>query len=193
MFKRKYEFKPDRTGSGALSKLFVTKKQRLSILKWVLSGILLVAASILQDVVLSRVQLFGTTVNITAALLLMHCIMLDPEVGSTFILSASALYWFSGSAPGVYVIALMTVIGVMAGIIRQGYLYDGFGSVIVCTACSFGLYELVVFGISAFLGLTTADRLPQHLLGAFLSICVLPLFYPVIKAIANIGGNTWND
>lgn len=193
MFKRKYEFKPDRTGSGALSKLFVTKKQRLSILKWALSGALLVGASVLQDVVLSRVQIFGATLNITAALLLMHCIMLDPEVGSPFILSAATLYWFSGSAPGVYVIALMTFIGVFAGIIRQGYLYDGFGSVMLCTVCSIGLYSLAVFGINGFLGLTSADRLPQHLLGALLSFCLMPVFYPIIKAIANIGGNTWNE
>lgn len=193
MFKRKYEFKPDRSDPGTLNKLFITKKQRLAILKWLLTAVLIIAISLVQDVILTRFRIFGTTMNLTAAALLLICIMLDPEIGSVFILSASALYWFSGSAPGPYVIALLTVIGVMGAIIRQSYLYNSFGSVMLCTLLAISAYELIIFEIGCFLELTSANRLLNHMLGAGLSFCVMPLLYPVFKAIDKIGGNTWND
>lgn len=193
MFKRKYEFKPDRSRASLLSKLYVTKKQRVAILRWLLSAVFLVAVLLLQDVILSQVRVFGAALDLAAAVLLMHCIMLDPEAGAPFILAGSAFYWLSGSAPGVYVIALMTVIGVMGGIIRQGYLYDRFGSVMLCTLCAIGIYELVIFGFNCFLGYTTVDRLLTHMTGAGITFCVMPLFYPVIKAIGKIGGTTWNE
>lgn len=193
MFKRKYEFKPDRSRAGTLSKLYVTKKQRVAILKWLLSSAFLVAILLLQDVILSQVRFFGAGLNLVAAVLLLHCIMLDPEVGAPFILVASVIYWLSGSAPGPYVIALLTVIGIMGAIIRQGYLYDRFGSVMLCTLCAIGIYELAIFGFNCFLEHTTADRLLTHMTGAGMTFCVMPLFYPVIKAIGKIGGTAWNE
>ena len=49
---RKNEFQPDRPVSGLLSKLYLTRRQRQVILKWSLYGLLLVALSVLQDVLL---------------------------------------------------------------------------------------------------------------------------------------------
>lgn len=193
MFNRKYEFKPDRTGPGTLSKLYITPKQRLAILKWVLTAAVVVAVSIVQDAALSRFRPFGAAGNLTGAVLLLLCIMLDAEVGSIFILAGSALYWFSGSAPGPYVIAIMTVVGVLASIICQAYLYDSFGSVMICTALAILIYEMLIFALGCFLQYTTADRLAQHLLGAGMSFCITPLIYPVFKAIDKIGGNSWNE
>ena len=193
MFKRKYEFKPDRTGHSALSRLYITPKQRLQILKWLLTAAVIIAVSVIQDSALSRFQIFGATLNLTVVALLLLCILLDADVGSVFILVASALYWFSGSAPGPYVIALLSVIGVLASIICQAYLYDSFGSVLICTIIAVFLYELLIFGLGCFLSYTTADRLMDHLLGAALSCCIAPLLYPVFKAIDKIGGNAWND
>ena len=51
---KKYEFKPDKPRSGILSKLFLTKQQRRSVLKWTLYAVMLVALSVLQDVLFSR-------------------------------------------------------------------------------------------------------------------------------------------
>ena len=193
MFKRKYEFKPDRTGSGILSKLYITPKQRLSILKWVLTAAVVVLVSIIQDATLSRFRPFGAPTNVTVVAMLLLCIMLDADVGSVFILAASAFYWFSGSAPGPYVIAVLSVIGIMASIIYQAYLYDSFGSILICTTLAVFAYELLIFGLGCFLEFTTGDRLITHLLGAGLSVCVAPVLYPVFKAIDKIGGNTWNE
>ena len=41
MFGRKHDFKPDKTHSGTLNKLYLTKKQRLAIGKWTLVSLLL--------------------------------------------------------------------------------------------------------------------------------------------------------
>ena len=181
MFRRKHEFKPDRARHNALSKLYITPKQRLQILKWLLTAAVVIGVSVIQD----------ATLTVVAMLLL--CILLDADVGSVFILAGSAVYWFSGSAPGPYVIALLSVIGVMASIICQAYLYDSFGSVLICTVISVFLYELLIFGLGCFLSLTSADRLATHMIGAALSCCIIPLLYPVFKAIDKIGGTAWNE
>ena len=117
MFRRKHEFKPDRARHNALSKLYITPKQRLQILKWLLTAAVVVGVSVIQDSALSRFQIFGAKLNLTVVAMLLLCIMLDADVGSVFILAASAIYWFSGSAPGPYVIAILSAIGVLTSII----------------------------------------------------------------------------
>jgi hypothetical protein len=51
MFGRKRDFKPDRTHSGTLHKLYITKKQRLSLLKWFLFGLVLLVLSLVASVI----------------------------------------------------------------------------------------------------------------------------------------------
>ena len=51
-FQKKHEFRPDKAHSGTVNKLYITKKQRLSILKWTLMAAALVLISVLQDVIL---------------------------------------------------------------------------------------------------------------------------------------------
>ena len=58
--KRKYEFKPDR-GEGTLKKLYLTPIQRKRLLKWGAVSLVLVVLSLLQDVVLCRIQISGST------------------------------------------------------------------------------------------------------------------------------------
>lgn len=193
MFKRKYEFKPDKTESGALSKLYITKKQRQAIYKWLLMALVLIVLLVIQDVILSRVTIFGASINIITTALLLVCMLQDPETGSVFLLISSAVYWFSGSAPGSYVIALLTVIGSLLAIIRQSYLYNHFGSFVLCTGLASVAYELSLFAIGCFLGYTTVSRLNGALISAAVSLVIIPLLYPVIKTISNIGGETWKD
>lgn len=193
MFKRKYEFKPDKTESGALSKLYVTKKQRLAILKWLLTAVILVALSVIQDVILSRVSIFGTTLNVVTAALLLICILQDPESGSVFIVIGALIYWWSGSATGPYVIALLTILGILAAIIRQAYLYSHFGSVMVCAGLAVVIYEICLFGIGCFLGHTSLSRFTDALIAGGLSFAVMPLLYPIFKTISKIGGESWKE
>ena len=193
MFGRKRDFRPDKNHSGALSKLYITKKQRRTLLKWLLMALVLIALSVVQDVILSRVRLFGAAADLVPAAILTVCIMLDPEVGSVFVLVASSLYWFSGSAPGPYVIVVMTVLGVVIGILRQSFLRYGFLTVMLCAAAAVMLYELTVFGIGLFLGFTKLSRLGSFCLSGALSLAVMPLLYPVFAAIRKMGGETWTE
>lgn len=193
LFKRKYEFKPDKTDSGTLSKLYVTKKQRLAVLKWLLMGAVLVLLSVIQDVVLSRVEIFGSKLDLVAAALLMVCILQDPEVGGVFLLTGSTLYCLSGSAPGTYVIALLTLLGVIMGIFRHSYLYNRFSSVLLCTAAAVMAYEAAIFAIGVFLGHTTSARFAGFMISGGLSVAVMPALYPLFLAIGKIGGETWKE
>ena len=193
LFKKKNEFRPDKTHSGALSKLYITKKQRTAMLKWLLMALVLVALSVLQDTIMCRVHLFGATTDLLCGALLLLCVLLDPEQGCIFILAGSCLYCFSGSAPGPYVIALLTVIGLLISIFRQSYLHQNFGTTMLCTAVAILLYELLLFAIGAILGLTNIRRLGIFALSGIYTLAVMPALYPVFRAIGKIGGETWKD
>lgn len=193
MFKRKYEFKPDKDRTSALSKLYVTKKQRLTLVKWLLMALVLVLISVVQDVILSKVAIFGAHTDLLACAILTVCVLQDPEVGCVFALVGSSLYWFSGSAPGSYVIALLTVLGVLVSIFRHSYLRFSFGSTMLCTVVAVMVYELLVFAIGYFLGRTTASRLLGFCITGGVSLAVMPLLYPVFVAIGKIGGESWKE
>ncbi len=192
MLFKKHDFRPDR-GSGTLNKLYLTKKQRRILLKWLLMALALVVLCVLQDVILSRVKIWGTTVDLMAVALLLACMLQDPEYGSIFLLTASTVYSFSGSAPGYYIIALLTVIGVFFAILRHCYLHETFGSTFLCTAAALLLYEMAVFCIGLFLGNVTLSRLGVQLIKTALSLIAVPILYPILNAILRIGGKTWNE
>lgn len=193
IFKKKHEFKPDKERSGALNKLYITKKQRRNIAKWLLMALALVLISILQDVIMSRISIFGTHTDLTACAILLVCIMLDPEVGSIFVLSASSLYYFSGSAPGPYVIVMMTLLGVIIAIIRQSYLRYSFVSVFLCTAAAVMLYEILIFATGLFFGYTTVSRFVDFCITGGISLATVPVLYPIFAAIGKFGGDTWRE
>ncbi|MGN0999403.1 MAG: hypothetical protein ACI4PO_07620 [Faecousia sp.] len=188
-----YEFRPDRTESGILNKLYLTKKQRLSALKWVLLSALIVALSVIQDVIMSRVRIFGGTTDLVSCAILLLGILLEPDQGCVFGLLASAFYYFSGSAPGPQVLILLTGIGSLFGIFSRSYLRSGFLATFLCAAAAVMLYELTIFALSIFLGYTTVARFGVFLASGLLSAAVIPLIYPIAKSIVKIGGNTWKE
>ncbi len=193
LLKRKHEFRPDKERTNALSKLYITKKQRLTIAKWVLMALTLVFVSVLQDVVMSRVRLLGSTTDLVPAALLMACIMLDPEPGSVFVLVGSSLYYFSGTAPGPYVILMITALGIVVAILRQNYLRYGFLTVALCAGSSLLVYELLIFALGFFLGQTTGSRFDNFLVTGLLSLASFPILYPIFASIGKIGGETWKE
>ncbi len=193
LFRKKQEFRPDKTDSGLLGKLYITRKQRLSLLRWALMALLLILLSVVQDVLLCRISLLGATTDLLCGALLMVCILLDPEQGSIFILAGSSLYCFSGTAPGPYVIALLTVIGLLLSIFRQGYLHQNFGTTMLCTAVAIFLYELALFVSGLLLGSTRPDRVGIFLLTAVYTLAVMPLLYPALRSIGKIGGEIWKE
>ncbi len=191
-FKRKSEFRPDKERSG-LSKLYLTKKQRMKALKWTLMALVLVMLSVIQDVIMSRMSIFGATTDLVPVALLMVCVMLDPEVGSLFILTGSSLYYFAGNSPGSFVILLLTAIGIFVSILQQNYLRYSFGTVMLCSAGAMVLYELCIFAIGFFLNYTTASRFGGFCITGLLSLAAMPILYPIFVSIGKIGGETWKE
>ncbi len=191
-FKRKHEFRPDKNRSW-LNKLYLTKQQRLQVLKWFLITLALVFLSVVQDVIMSRVRIFGATTDLVPYAILLMCVILDPESGCVFALVSSSIYQFSGSAPGPYVIALLTILGVVVAILRQSYLRYSFGSVFLGAAVAVMVYEIALLIVGLFLEHTTAAALPHFLLTGVYGAFVIPVLYPVFTAIGKIGGETWKE
>ena len=193
MARKKYEFRPDKPKTSFLSKLYLTQKQRQSLLKWGLYGFCLLILSLLQDVVLCKMDFFGATTDLVPCAILLICVLVGTESGSVFTLVASALFVFSGTAPGEYAMALITVLGVGAAMFRQSFLRSGFSATMLCTAVAYGLYEMVVFFIGLFMGLTTFDRIFGFVITAGLTFITAPILYPVFRVIGKIGGESWKE
>lgn len=191
--KRSYEFKPDSAGSGLLKKLYLTRLQRQRLLKWLLYAGVCVVLSVIQDVIMSRIRIFGATTDLVAAAILLITVVAGTEAGSLFALTASTLYFFSGSAPGAYVIALLSFLGIGAALFRQSYWHRGFTSTVLCAGLALMLYEVLLFGVGMFMGLTHWGRLPVFLLTGAMSCAVMLPLYPLARSIGKIGGETWKE
>ena len=190
---KKNEFQPDRPRSGFLSKLYLTKRQRQSILKWSLYGLLLVILSVVQDVLLCRLRLFGATTELVPCGILMICLAEGMEKGSVFALVASCLYLFSGSAAGYHTIVLLTFFCVYLTYFRQSYLRKGFAATMLCTAVGMMVYELVIFMICVFFGQTQISRIGVSVTTGLLTLLAAPILYPLIRGISTIGGEAWKE
>ncbi len=191
--RKRYEFRPDPTEASWKSRLYLTPKQRRSLMKWSLYGALLLLMSLVQDAVMSRVQLRGGTTDLVACGILLICLLQTPDSGGIFALVGSALYVFSGSAQGYYCIVLLTFIGVLLNILRHALLSKRFRSIALCMIVGLAAYELAVFAFGLFLGDTYAGRLYVPLFTAAWSLAAVPVIYPVAFLIGKIGGEKWKD
>lgn len=190
---RKVEFKPDKPRTGLLNKLYLTQKQRRALLKWVLYSLVLVFLSVLQDVLLCRMDIFGATTELVPCGIFLICLLEGLETGSVFSLIASCLYLFSGSAAGNHSIVLITAISIFVTFLRQSYLQSGWGAAVLCTLLAMLLYELSVFALGLFFGQTYLRRIGVFALTALLSTVAAPLLYAIFQSIGKIGGQTWKE
>ena len=190
---KKEEFREDKPRSGFFSKLYLTQKQRYSILKWALYALVLIVLSVVQDVLLSRWRIFGTTTELVPCGIFLIVVTEGLESGSVFSLVAACCYVFSGSAGGNYAIVFITALSVAATFFRQSYLRKGFNASMLCVALSVLLYQLAVFFIAVFLDLTTFSRITAHLISAAMTLVSAPILYPIVGGIHTIGGDTWKE
>ncbi|MBO5867928.1 MAG: hypothetical protein J6Q54_03345 [Oscillospiraceae bacterium] len=188
---RKYEFKPDKPRLGWLDKLVLTQKQRRSLLKWVLYALVLLVLSVLQDVLFSRMRIFGGTTELVPCGIFLICVLEGMERGTTFSLVASLVYLFSGSAAGAYCVVFITTLAALVTAFRQSYLQRGFAAAMLCTGVAMICYELVVFCIVWFLGYVRAANFFGFVVTALLTLPAAPILYPIFLAIG--GGDVWND
>ena len=190
---KKYDFRPDRTGTSDLGKLYITKKQRLKVLKWTLFALCCLVLLIVQDVLMSRLRFFGATTDLVACSILMICLLSGAESGGVFTAAAAFIWVFSGSAPGIYSAVLLTALGIFLSIFRQMYLRKGYGATMFCTGLALLGYEMAVFVVGVLLGVTQLDRAGNFLMTALVTGLTMPLMYPVLNAISKIGGETWKE
>lgn len=193
MAKRKYEFKPDPTGAGLMNKLHLTPAQRAKLWQWICYGGLFAVCLAAQDSLLARWRLFGGVLDLAPCVILLIYVFKGAEDGCVFALSAALFYEFSGSAPGIYVVILITVIGAVASGLQRAFLQPGFWSDWLATGLAVALYELSVFGMGMMLGLTYMDRIGVYLATAVLCVAVIPALYVPVKKIGEIGGQIWNE
>lgn len=191
--RKKNEFRPDRAQTGILSKLYLTRKQRMRMLKWALFGVVLVLLLVFQDTVMCRVRVFGATTELVPCAILLICVFQSAENSCVFALVSSIVYLFSGSAPGAYVLAYLTLFGLGASVFRQSYLRKGFSATVLCTGGAMLLYELAVFATGLLLGLTHPGRIVGFLITWGLSLIAIPILYPIVLSVDRIGGETWKE
>ncbi len=192
MAKRKYDFQPDRPQTTLLDKLYLTKKQRLSLLKWTLHALVMLVLSLIQDVILCRMNIFGATTDLVPGAIFVLCMLLGSERGCIFTLVAAALFHFSGASPGVYVIALIPFIAIAFSAAQQALLRKGKGSDLLTAAAAILLYEFAVFGISVAIGETALFRLISAAATGIMTVLCSAGLYFLFTAIEKIGGNPWN-
>lgn len=193
MARKKKEFRPDHQKNDILGKILLTKKQRQSVLRWGLYSLVCLFGLILQDVVMSRISIFGGTTDLVPAFIFVVCILQGGESGCIFALVASIVYYYSGSAPGAFCIPLITGISVLAAIFRQGYLRKGFSSMMLCATASVAVYEAATFAIGMFLKYTYWSRIGGFGITILATLACVPLVYPILLSIGKIGGETWKE
>lgn len=192
--KRKvYEFKPDRERTSFWKQLYMTRLQRMQILKWGSHAALCVLLLTLQDVMMSQIRISGATTDLAVCVIFLIGLYEGTENGSLFALIASIIYLFSGSSPGAQCIALISCTTVGLNLLRQTLWRRSSGSILLCTCAAITIYEMLNFLFGIFVGNTIWERAGVFaLVAAFTCAAAFPL-YPVVKLISKIGGETWKE
>ena len=190
---KKTEFKQDSQGTSLFKRLYLTNVQRVSLAKWGLYVAVLILLLVIQDVIMSRLSIFGATTDLVVCAVVLITLMEGTDTGSVFVLFASTLFYLSGSSPGPYSVATLTILAIGACMFRQAYWHRNVTSILLCGWLAQMLYEIVTFVIALLRGLTHWGRLGPFLMTGLLScIVMIPLYY-LINAIGQIGGNTWKE
>ena len=187
------EFKPDVQKATWIKTTRLTKQQQLRLTRWMLYVLTVVAAVVLQDVIMSQFSFLGATTDLPVCAILLITVLEGTEVGSIFVLMASTLYYFSGNAPSAFCIGLMTFFGIGATLFRQMYWHRSKGSVILCGAIALLGYELGLFVVGISTVLTHWGRLPSFVMTAVYSSLIMIPLYSLVYKIGLIGGNTWKE
>ena len=187
------EFKPDAPLVSPLKGMRFTHLQWLQILRWLSYIGICVLCLVIQDSIMSRVSIFGATTDLAVAAMLLITVLEGSEVGSVFILIASTVFYFSGSAPGPYSVGLLTILGLGVSLFRQMVWHRSRGSIVLCAGLAAIIYEIGLYFTGLFMGLTSWYRLPRFLItGLLTAAAMFPLYY-VIYRIGQIGGHTWKE
>ncbi len=190
---RRQEFRMDREQGSGIGRLVLTKQQQYSLLRWTLYGLMCLAALLMQDVLLYRVDLLGAGTDLLPCVIFIIAMQLDVQRASLFSLITGILYYCSGSAPGVHVIPVLTCMSVFLVVFRQGYLQQGFLAVLLSTAVGMLTYELSVFVVGLITGDIIFGSFVNLMLTGVWSLLAVPVCHPMASAINKIGGDLWRE
>ncbi len=187
------EFKPDSPRVSPLKALRFTQLQRLQLLRWISYIAVCCLCLVVQDSIMSRISILGATTDLAVAAMLLITVIEGSEVGSVFILIASCFYYFSGSAPGPYCVGMLTILGIFATLFRQIVWNRSRTSILLCAGLAAFAYEIGLYIVGMFMGLTSWYRGLRFLTtGALTVLTMVPLYY-IIYRIGQIGGHTWKE
>ena len=189
----KEEFRPDAQENAFLKGLHFTYQQRMNLLRWVLLSLVCILCLTIQDCVFSRFKLWGATTDLGVAAIILVAIMEGSEVGGIFALIASVVYFYSGSAPGAYSVALITIPSILCALFRQKFWRRGTGSNLLCSSIAMLTYEVGLYITASMMGLTRWARGVYFLKTALYSIVLMIPLYQLIYRIGLIGDHVWKD
>lgn len=192
-FYRSHEFRPDKLEVSFLKTLYLTEHQRRILAKWTLFAVLCIAALVLQDVIMARISILGANTDLVPCVILLIAVAIGSEEGGVFALVASTLYFFAGTAPGPYAVALITLYGLAGGLFRENFWRRGMASDVLCAGIAMMAYEMTVFGLGIFTEMTNWYRWHIFLITGIISIAVMLPLYPIVSKIHAIGGETWKE
>ena len=187
------EFKPDSRSISLSRLLYMTDVQKYRLLRWGLYIAVCVLCLVVQDCVMSQVSILGTTTDLCVGALMIITVIEGSDVGSVFILIASCIYYFSGSAPGPYSVGILSILGMLASLFRQQFWHRSAGSILFCSGLAVMLYEIGLYVVGMFMGLTRWYRFPRFFITGALTVAVMIPLYHLINRIGLIGGNTWKE
>lgn len=187
------EFRPDSRRVSLLKPLHFTRLQWLQLLRWAAYVGMCVLCLVIQDSIMSRVSIFGATTDLAVAAMLLITVLEGCDVGSMFILIASTVFYFSGSAPGPYSVGMLTVLGVCATLARQAIWRRSRSSIVLCAGAAALIYEIGLYVVGLFMGLTSWYRFPRFFVTGVLTVAVMFPLYAIIFRIGQIGGYTWKE
>jgi len=187
------DFRPDAEEFDLLKVLHLTQVQRDRLVKLGSYAGLIILLLVIQDVIMSRVSLFGTTTDLAVCAILLITVIEGVETGSLFVLIASTLFYFSGSSPGPTAIALLSFLGILACVFRQTWLHRSHGSIVLCAGTALMAYETGVYLVGLFQGLTRWDRISAFMIKGALSFLIMIPLYLLVNKIGQIGGNPWKE
>lgn len=191
--RNKADFKPDSRRFDLAQRLYLSPLQQKKYLKWILFSVLSLFLLVLQDVLFSRISIYGATVDMVPCVLLMICVLQGAAEGCVFLLAGSLVYYLSGSSPGVYVLLLIPLFGTLAAAFRQAYLRKGFRTTLMCTGIALVLYETLSFLIALLLGVTRLGRTYVTMLSTGMTLLTLPVVFLLVWGICKIGGDQWKE
>lgn len=178
-----------------LKKLRLTKTQWKSILKWFCYAAALLVTMVIQSVILSRLPIFGSKVNLVPYFIGCVCIIEGPDSGSCFALIASLAWALSDGDYGFVSILVLTCGGMGVGLLLRDLLHP---RLLTCVVCCFALclcHDTAIFLLRLYLKTVTARQYLRIMFpGTLMGVLSCPVFYFLFRVIHRIGGDSlWTE